>query len=82
MALGSDSFRRFAALVTDLSREVGAAPPAFVLEGGYNLDALTESVAETMRGVGEEGPAWAYTGGVRQVERCRKVLAPFWRGLG
>jgi acetoin utilization deacetylase AcuC-like enzyme len=81
MALGSDSFRRFAALVTDLSREVGASPPAFVLEGGYNLDALTESVAATMRGVGEEGPAWEYTGGVRQVDNSREVLAPFWRGL-
>jgi acetoin utilization deacetylase AcuC-like enzyme len=81
MALGSDSFRRFAALVTDLSREVGAAPPAFVLEGGYNLGALTESVAATMRGVGEEGPAWEYKGGVRQVEKSREALAPFWRGL-
>jgi acetoin utilization deacetylase AcuC-like enzyme len=81
MALGSDSFGRFAALVTDLSREVGAAPPAFVLEGGYNLDALTESVAATMRGVGEQGPAWEYSGGVRQVEKSREVLAPFWRGL-
>ena len=81
MALGSDSFGRFAALVTDLSREVGAAPPAFVLEGGYNLDALTESVATTMRGVGEQGPAWEYSGGVRQVEKSREVLAPFWRGL-
>ena len=33
MALRSDSFGRFAALISDLSREVGAAPPAFVLEG-------------------------------------------------
>ncbi len=82
MALGSDSFGRFAALVMDLSREVGAAPPAFVLEGGYNLDALTESIAATMRGVEEEVPGWEYTGGVRQVEKSREVLAPFWRSLG
>lgn len=82
MALGSDSFGRFAALVTDLSREVGAAPPAFVLEGGYNLGALTESVAATMRGVGEEAPGWEYTGGARQVDKSREVLAPFRRGLG
>ena len=81
VALGSDSFGRFAALVTDLSREVGAAPPAFVLEGGYNLDALTQSVAATIRGVGEEGPAWEYAGGARQVDKSREVLAPFWRGL-
>ena len=82
MALGSDSFGRFTALVMDLSREVGALPPAFVLEGGYNLDALTESIAATMRGVGEEAPGWEYTGGVRQVEKSREVLAPFSRSLG
>ena len=81
MALESGSFGRFAALITDLSREVGAAPPAFVLEGGYNLDALTESVAATMRGVGEEAPDWEYAGGVRQVEKSREALAPFWRSL-
>jgi acetoin utilization deacetylase AcuC-like enzyme len=82
MALESDSFGRFATLVTDLSREVGAAPPAFVLEGGYNLEALTRSVAATMRGVGGEAPGLEYTGGVRQVEKSRQVLAPFWRSLG
>jgi acetoin utilization deacetylase AcuC-like enzyme len=81
MALGSDAFGRFAALVTDLSIEVGAAPPAFVLEGGYNLGALTESVAATVRGVGEQGPVWEYSGGVMQVEKSREGLAPFWRDL-
>ena len=58
MALESDSFRRFAALISGISREVGAAPPAFVLEGGYNLDALTQSVAATMQGVHDEPPDW------------------------
>ena len=81
MALRSDTFGRFAALISDLSRELGAAPPAFVLEGGYNLDALTESVAATMQGVGRRAPSWEYSGGVRQVERSREALAPFWRSL-
>jgi len=81
MALGSDAFGRFAALLSDLSREVGAAPPAFVLEGGYNLEALAESVAATMQGVGEEAPSWEYAGGVRQVEKSREALAPYWRSL-
>jgi len=81
MALEGDSFRRFAALVTDLSSEVGAVPPAFVLEGGYNLDALTESVAATIRGVGEEAPGWEYTGGARHVDKSREFLASFWRSL-
>ena len=81
MALGSDTFGRFAALISALSREVGAVPPALVLEGGYNLDALTESVAATMRGVEEEAPDWEYAGGVRHIERSREVLSPYWRSL-
>ena len=82
MALTSDAFGRFAALVAHLSREVGASPPAFVLEGGYNLQALTQSVAATMRGVREQAPEWEYAGGVRQVEKSREILAPYWRGVG
>ena len=81
MALETGSFGRFAALITDLSREEHAAPPAFVLEGGYNLGALSESIAATMRGAGEEAPEWEYAGGVRQVEKSREALAPFWRSL-
>ncbi|HEY6712900.1 MAG TPA: histone deacetylase [Rubrobacter sp.] len=81
MALGSDAFGRFAALISDLSREVGASPPAFVLEGGYNLDALTESVAATMQGVGERAPDWDYAGGLRDIQKSREALAPFWWSL-
>ena len=82
MALTGDAFRRFAALITQISREVGTAPPAFVLEGGYNLLALTESVAATMQGVGDQAPDRDYAGGVRQVRKSREILAPFWRGVG
>jgi acetoin utilization deacetylase AcuC-like enzyme len=82
MALTSDAFGRFAALAMQLSREVGAVPPAFVLEGGYNLQALSESVAATMQGVQDQAPDWDYAGGVRQVEKSRGILAPFWRGVG
>jgi acetoin utilization deacetylase AcuC-like enzyme len=82
MALGSDAFGGFAAEISALTHELGAAPPAFILEGGYNLDALTASVAATMEGVGERVPGWEYTGGVRQVEKSREALAPFWRSLG
>jgi acetoin utilization deacetylase AcuC-like enzyme len=82
MALSSGAFARFAAFVTQLSREIGAAPPALVLEGGYNLRALTESVAACMRGARDEAPDWLYAGGVGQVEKSREVLAPFWPGVG
>ena len=81
MALGSNAFGRFAAMISAFSREIGAAPPAFVLEGGYNLDALTESIAATMQGVGERAPDWEYAGGVKGVQKSRESLAPFWRSL-
>jgi acetoin utilization deacetylase AcuC-like enzyme len=82
MALEDASFGRFAAALAALAREIGAPPPALVLEGGYNLDALTGGVAATIRGTEEgEDPAWEYAGGVRPVEAARKTLAPFWESL-
>jgi len=82
MALEAASFGRFAAWLASLAGEVGAAPPALVLEGGYDLDALTTGVAATMRGVEEpQDDAPEYAGDVRPVESARKVLAPFWESL-
>jgi acetoin utilization deacetylase AcuC-like enzyme len=82
MALEAASFGRFAAGLAALAREIGAAPLALVLEGGYNLEALTEGVAATIRGVEEPWDvAWEYTGASRPVEAARKVLAPLWESL-
>jgi acetoin utilization deacetylase AcuC-like enzyme len=83
MSLEAASFGRFAARLAALTREVGAAPLALVLEGGYNLQALAEGVAATVRGV-EERPDTAreYPGGARPVEAARKALMPFWERLG
>ncbi len=81
MSLESGSFARFAASLASLMRELDAPPPAFVLEGGYNLDALTASVAATLHGFGEEAPVWEYRGGARAVERSRAALAPLWKSL-
>jgi acetoin utilization deacetylase AcuC-like enzyme len=82
MRLTADSFGRFASALAAVAREVGAAPPAYLLEGGYNLNALTDSVAATIKGV-EEGasPAWEYSGDTRPVEAARKALSPFWESL-
>ena len=83
MSLEAAAFGRFAARLASLTREVEAAPPALVLEGGYNLRALTESVAATMRGVEEGSDAGReYPGRVRSVEAARKALVPFWESLG
>ncbi len=82
MTLEAATFRRFASCLASLAHEVGAAPLALILEGGYNLRALTQSVAATMRGVQERSDAaWDYSGGVRPVEVSRRALMPFWESL-
>ena len=81
MKLESASFGRFAAQLAALSREIGSAPLAFLLEGGYSLNAITESVAATIKGVEQEAPYWEYSGDARPVEAARKALAPFWKSL-
>jgi acetoin utilization deacetylase AcuC-like enzyme len=82
MSLEAASFERFAAHLASLTRRIGAAPPALVLEGGYNLRALAGGVAATILGVeeGRDAP-WEYTGDPRPVEAARKALAPFWESL-
>ena len=83
MRLEAESFGRFAAALAALMRELGAPPPAFVMEGGYHLGALTESVAATIEGAeGGPSPDWEYSGGIKPVEKSREVLAPFWESLG
>jgi acetoin utilization deacetylase AcuC-like enzyme len=81
MALETHSFARFAALLSALADELGAAPLALVLEGGYNLEALAASVAATVWGVGQDPPEWEYAGGVGPVEESRAALAPFWESF-
>ena len=81
MNLEADSFARFAALLCAVCRGIGAPPPAFVLEGGYDLDALAASVAATVRGAYGEPPEWEYAGGKRPVDGSRAALASFWKGL-
>ncbi len=82
MRLESESFGRFAAGLTALARELDAAPPALVLEGGYDLEALAESVTETIRGVVKgKGAGWNEAPDIAPVEDARRELAPFWEGL-
>ena len=81
MRLEAESFGRFSAAVSTLTREVDAPPPALVLEGGYDLQALTDSVAATMIGAAAEPPEWEYKGGNRFVEESRTSLAPYWKSL-
>ena len=52
-----------------------------VLEGGYDLDALAESVEATILGLREDPPGWEYRPETapRSVREAREALAPFWR---
>ncbi len=82
MRLQADSFGRFAAALTNLTREIGAPPPAFLLEGGYDLDALTDCVAATILGAAsEESSDWGYAGNVDSVEESRIELLHYWKTL-
>ncbi len=81
MQLEGDSFGRFTAELTAVAREVGAAPLALLLEGGYNLDALTQSVAATINGAEQEAPGWEYAANASSIETPRRALAPFWKSL-
>lgn len=82
MRLQAASFERFAAEIATLTQELGIAPPSLVLEGGYDLEALTEGVAATIEGVKEpssfklEDP-----GSTKPSANTQKSLAPFWKSL-
>ena len=67
-----------AARVSAVCTELGSPPPVFIMEGGYNLDALAASVAATILGAFEEPPDREYLGVSGPVERSREALAPFW----
>ena len=81
MALESGSFGDFAAAVSALTKELDIVPPALILEGGYNLEALSESVAATIEGLGAGPPDWSYPGDVKSVEDARQEHAGFWESL-
>jgi acetoin utilization deacetylase AcuC-like enzyme len=69
-----------AAAVASLTRELDCPPPALVLEGGYDLDALAESVAATILGLREDAPAWEHRPETapKPVREARETLAPYW----
>ena len=78
MRLEADTFGRFAAALTAVANEIGAPPPAFVLEGGYDLQALTDCVAATILGAEAQPPEWDYASDVQPVEAARSALASYW----
>ncbi|BBL81013.1 hypothetical protein RxyAA322_28670 [Rubrobacter xylanophilus] len=81
MRLDAASFGRFAAAVSSLARGVSGTSPAFVLEGGYDLRALTACVAATIRGAGEKAPRFPAEPARSPAGPARRALAPFWESL-
>ena len=86
MALDETFFAEASAAVTALTREIpGCAPPALVLEGGYDLGALAGCVEATVEGLDGGGdPRWEHRAdnAPAPVREAREALAPFWGSLG
>lgn len=82
MALDTASFRNLASSMAGLCRSVGARPPAFVAEGGYDLISLSEGVAATIEGAenGDDAVIGRY-GTSRYVEEARETLSRYWKCL-
>ncbi len=85
MALDETFFGEASAAIAVLTQEIpGCAPPALVLEGGYDLEALVGCVETTIRGLdGGRTPRWEYRSeqAPAPVREAREVLAPFWESL-
>lgn len=81
MMLETESFGRFASFLASVADEIGASPPALVMEGGYDLDALTDSVAATIQGVeAGKAPDWKYSG-EKAARDAREELSAHWDSL-
>ncbi len=81
MGLETESFGRFAAFLSSLADGIGAAPLALVMEGGYDLDALADSVAATIQGVeGGAAPDWKNSG-AKAARDAREALSAHWESL-
>jgi acetoin utilization deacetylase AcuC-like enzyme len=80
LALGTEDFGQMATEVRELGARLGA-PVGAVLEGGYSPDALADSVAATMRGLGGAGdPLMAPETAVAEAAAAR--VASHWPAVG
>jgi acetoin utilization deacetylase AcuC-like enzyme len=77
-------FAAMTAAVRRLSESLGI-PVGFVLEGGYDVDALASSVAATMEALAATESHEAASAGESELcepaERARRRLQPWWPGL-
>jgi acetoin utilization deacetylase AcuC-like enzyme len=76
LRLATSSFGAMTGRVRALGEELGA-PVGAVLEGGYDLTALADSVAETMAGL-TDGPVPAEVGRDPLADEAAAVLGRYW----
>jgi acetoin utilization deacetylase AcuC-like enzyme len=75
--LEAGSFAQMACQVRDFARELGV-PVGAVLEGGYDVDALAESVAATLAALGGEGESVSAAPDPLLTSRAAAQLARYW----
>jgi len=75
--LEAESFARMACQVRDLAAGLGA-PIGAVLEGGYEVDALAESVAATMAALAGDGEAESVAPDPLLTSRAAAQLSRYW----
>lgn len=75
--LASESFAKMATHVASTARDLGV-PFGAVLEGGYDLDALAQSVAATLEAFGDESGEPEDVARDHVTEHAAGVLRPYW----
>jgi acetoin utilization deacetylase AcuC-like enzyme len=83
MSLSSAAFAAFTQRLCAVADEVAGGRIVLALEGGYDLDALSESVSETVRVLAESPPAprafpAPTPSGMRMAEKFRSAHAAHW----
>jgi acetoin utilization deacetylase AcuC-like enzyme len=76
-ALEASSFARMACHVRELAKQLGA-PLGAVLEGGYDVDALAESVLVTLAALGGEGEAVSAAPEPLLTSRAAAQIGHYW----
>jgi acetoin utilization deacetylase AcuC-like enzyme len=80
LALSTEDFGQMGVVVRELGARLGA-PVGAVMEGGYAPDALADSVAATMRGLGGTGVPAAAPGSA-VAEATVERVATYWPAVG
>jgi acetoin utilization deacetylase AcuC-like enzyme len=85
--VSSEGFGLMTKALLEIAEECCPGRLAFLLEGGYDLTALSEGAASVLESLirgeaGAHGIADILQGATREVmDSLRSVLSPFWKGM-